>query len=207
MGFYTNISHYCLITVGAVSAVLAATSYYCLIALMLSVLSLLWHLLADFWPVSVQVSLLHSILFLLVVHPSFYGDFLGVGGSFHWSRSGGFFPKRDQRGVCQLVSWQVICDRLLVIQSWLCISDVVVSSILLCASWLVWLSVLLLLSSLLVSAICDLFLRSVPHVRLRLSELHLIHSVMPLLSSDRLILRFVPQAPFCDAAAEQSSDA
>ena len=41
MGFYTNISHYCLITVGAVSAVLAATSYYCLIALMLSVLSLL----------------------------------------------------------------------------------------------------------------------------------------------------------------------
>ena len=96
-----------------------------------------------------------------------------------------------------------ISDRLLVkvIQSRLCISDVVVSSILLCASWLVWLSVLL------VSAICDLFLRSVPHVRLRLSELHLIHSVMPLLSSDRLILRFVPQAPFCDAAAEQSSDA
>ena len=32
MGFYTNISHYCLITVGAVSAVLAATSHYCWIA-------------------------------------------------------------------------------------------------------------------------------------------------------------------------------
>ena len=32
MDFYINISHYCSITVGAVSAVLAATSHYCWIA-------------------------------------------------------------------------------------------------------------------------------------------------------------------------------
>ena len=142
------------------------------------------------------LSILHFMVISLVLVVLFIGPGLAD-----------FFPNAIRGECVNLVSWQVICDRLLVIQSWLCISDVVVSSILLCASWLVWLSVLLLLSSLLVSAICDLFLRSVPHVRLRLSELHLIHSVMPLLSSDRLILRFVPQAPFCDAAAEQSFDA
>ena len=60
-----------------------------------------------------------------------------------------FSQTRSEGSVSTCYVDKFICDRLLVkvIQSRLCISDVVVSSIYFCASWLVWLSVLLLLSS------------------------------------------------------------
>lgn len=99
---------------GAVSAVLAATSHYCLIAFDAESAVLAVTSLVDSWPVLAPVSWLHSIFVSLgcssFIPWCWWFFFIGSFSYGLW-----ILPKRDQRGVWQLVIVVYGYDRFLVI--------------------------------------------------------------------------------------------